>query len=388
MYKLLTFLLLVWFGAACTSLPEPSPVNSSSLAQNPYARSLDEAIELANLTTGNLSRNESEYKISYIINECVQNNSRTIETGSDTLAYVLNSEVGGFAVIAYDTRVPSVLAYSDTGTFEYVEDENNLTYSEFIDRLPNYCKNAITNENLSRAADAPFIPITENNDSSVIISPIIPANIHQGNPFNRYVVVDHPNCPAGCAPVAVSMIMVYCKPSLSDYQGYNFNFLGMRTVFRITPNYSSSSTQLTEDAYDNMAKLIYLAGKDMHTQYSLFGSSTYAYYMGVLLEDLGYEIGYSRSYTKERVAVALTDGYLVLMKGLTSDREGHAWVIDGGTYIIPEDNPNQPDYDHAYFHCKWGWTGGYCDGYYYGDVFTVDGCTFNTSLGYTSVKIE
>ena len=105
--------------------------------------------------------------------------------------------------------------------------------------------------------------------------------------------------------------------------------------------------------------------------------------------NLGYNYSYS-NFSQSTVLNSVQSLLPVYIRGMDSDDEGHAWVIDGisiyrqtvyyYTYDYPYTYCFNEITDTNYFHCNWGW-GGYSNGFYL-SPFSV-----NNNSGYHDRKI-
>ena len=333
------------------------------------------------------TRANANFTVDYVINK---GNPRTRSAGiSDTLAYIFNrGDDNGFMVVASDDRIFPILAFSDTGHFEYEESEDDVVYVNFISRLDDY------------------LASIDENDTTVIIpddylySCVIPdsslnmVSWSQRDPFDKYVIQEHPGCPVGCAAVATGLAMVYGKNSLK-YHGVEYDFKSLRYALRDSekPGIGFSGEEDEEpavyytcaEAIDTVAKLSYLIGKDLNLIYTK--DATYGYGSDAIsfLKNLGYVMDHNFTiYKDELVANNLYHGNIVFMTGQDiNGKGGHAWILDGVGFCW-KDPVNKTGFMNISVHCDWGW-GGNCNGYYSGDLFETDKYTFATNkytLGY------
>lgn len=62
--------------------------------------------------------------------------TRSEAINNDTIAHIFNmGDNDGFMVISSDNRIAPILAFSDKGHFSYEENENDMVYVNFIQRL-------------------------------------------------------------------------------------------------------------------------------------------------------------------------------------------------------------------------------------------------------------
>lgn len=392
----LFFLLAVLALAGCSSQQEPIPQfqngDDEQQANPSFVRPLDQALSIGRQCIGS-SRSGEEFDVSYIV-EPQLSRSRV---SNDTIAYILNRPGGGFAVIAYDTRVASLLAYSDTGQFSYQEDEKDPVYSMFVGRLIPYVDSLVqvrpANENVPQAFDSlsNVIPCQEQ------VLPAIKVTITEDAPFDTYVSADHPGCKVGCVAVATGQIMLYCKDYLSNYHSHYYSLDQMRLALNPNVDPEVYYPYTTAQAQDDMALLLYRISQDVNTVYDPSGSIGDSNDAFLLFQNRRFSIRESGLTTYNDIAAAssVIDGYLVYISGSKLNLEGiHAWMIDGCSYrILQIANSQAPissgivmrAIDNVFVHCNWGW--GSCNGYYRGDVFNVRGETY-TDCTYFSVLRE
>lgn len=148
-----------------------------------------EAIEMAKIAVGAKTRSLS-FSAPEMEVVKVKNATRSVSV-NDTIAYIINfADDNGFAVISASRTVYPVLAFSTDGRFDC---SNEIAMENFIDRLEDYTSSS--DEVLDYDVKNDFVECE-------VITPRVLMSIGQGNPWNKYVAKDHPDCPAGCAAVA------------------------------------------------------------------------------------------------------------------------------------------------------------------------------------------
>ncbi|MDE7496525.1 MAG: Spi family protease inhibitor [Muribaculaceae bacterium] len=298
--------------------------------------------------------------VDYVLNN-VKTRSQDLP---DTLAYVINyADEGGFAIISADNRVQPVLAFSENGTFSF---DNEIAVDNFINNLGEFISQ--NNETSFKGIVYPLF-VQE-------VAPRIVTQIHQEAPFNKYVVAEYPNCPAGCVPVATALILIHTQDELLNYHNMNVSFKNIRKAMRGIYFPSSSGENIIstvadnpipnpgsyQDAIDQIAKLLYYFGDDMGVHYGEGGSGTTVRAAYSFLNKYSPNLTTKNiPYVFKNVVEWMRQGEMVMLFG-----SGHAWVADGVAYTI-DSQTNQKQY---YIYCDWGW-GGDGNGYYAGDVFEV-----------------
>lgn len=345
------------------------------------AESMNHRVELSEATdiaesyfNSGQTRSASNLEVSYVVE--TGKATKGASSGSDTLAYIFNNGVNdGFVLVATDDRVFPLLAFSDEGHFAY--DENDIVYDEFISKLGDYYEQNSSNDTYDYDIDEFF-------DSCVLKEGILENSWNQGEPFDKYVIQEHPGCPVGCVAVATGMIMTYCKYSMT-YHGEYFNNEQINDGLTKDVNTYEYIT-----AADKAAKLLYYIGKDVNMSYSPGGSGAYSSDVIPLLLKENFNLKYNNlvSFNIIDAINDLQDDYILYMRG--SDINGfggHAWVADGYAYCyemiesggfvssIPSD---EIDEEKAFVHCNWGWGGDDTkyNGFFSGDVFSISGYNF------------
>lgn len=303
--------------------------------------------------------------------------SKTRSGETDTIAYAVNyPDNNGFTLVSSNNKVFPILAFSETGNIDITNED---VYSHFISRLPSYI-----NENCGSATyddgDVRRVACIEREPCIEIKS------IHQRAPWNRYVVVDHPSCPAGCGAIALTNIYIHAVAYLKYHNVY-YPFKSMVKAIRnrtapldISPKrISGVNPDLPEYSYeqakDSIAKLIYIIGKDINTRYTKSASYSRIDSLLILTKQLGFTVPSNglKLYNFKTVSELIRDNYMILLSGVNSSDEGHALVADGCYFCY--DPFDDTRLINAYIHCNWGWSGN-CNGYYTGDVFENENGTF------------
>lgn len=365
-------------------------LNSSHITQ-------ENALEIANKVIGlqntSLSRTLNTPTFDYVINT---NKSRSTQSTTDTLAYVINyPNDGGFVIVSSSNLVYPVLAFSNEGNFSF---SNEVSKTNFIDNIGAY---------LAEASENSTYEVGDNDfDSCYVVSPIVKTCLSQGYPWNKYVIQENPGCPVGCVAVATALVMTHSKYHLA-YHGTDFPFKSIVDAIATgneepdARNSSSSSDKASgrpsvtpsilaeytyEQAVDSMAKILYWIGKDVDMTYATNGSSAYSYDAYMLCCNLGFTIpsGYA-SFDIEEITRYLKDGNIVYLRGQDiNGAGGHAWVCDGCYFCIDYSDPSV--ILDTYVHCDWGW-GGNSNGYYSGSVFSASSYNF-TPQHYFAIQRE
>lgn len=394
MKKILLFFIGMTLLSSCTdsTLEKIVENEKETKALSVHKISKSEALEIANTVLGNpvMTKGRLSFpKFDYVLKEKTKSNTSL----QDTVAYIINyPDNNGFVIVSGDNRVYPVLAFSETGTFS---SENEIAQKNFIDGIEYYLEN-------NSDSDVSYTVDGTSFDSCYAVSPFVSTGLHQGNPYNKYVVEEYPNCPAGCVAVATALVMTYSESDL-EYHDEEFYFEAMNTAIINGPDAAEAKsmsklspvvpivpilptiTYTYEEAVDLMAKLLYWIGKDVNMSYKTTGSGASSYDAFELIKSLGFELMSDyETFNIDDISWYLKDGCIVYLRGrdLTKD-VGHAWISDGCRFCV--DMLNDPTkIIETYIHCNWGW-GGSSDGYYSGSVFAASSYNF-TPQNYFAVK--
>lgn len=369
---------------------DESVLNSTHRITEPRAGEIAEAV-LGGTRAG------EKLSVDYIISSR-QVKSRSVE-GLDTLAYIFNRGCdNGFVLVSVDDRVKPVLAFSETGSFSLEGAHYKMVDDNFLSRLESYYQNA-------SESDATYDFSDDFLSSCVICRPQTSRSWSQENPYDKYVVIEHPGCPVGCVAVAVGQIIANCKLDL-DYHNENYDFYSINYALYDSETAESpfefiSNRQITEytedEAIDKLAKLLYWIGSDVGMSYQVGGSSAYSSRAWQLVKSLGLEVtSYPLNYTDTDVMNYLLQNYVIYVDGrwVSNTSSGHAYIIDGGYFCW--DNVDlqgntisgaERTMKDIYVHVDWGMGGEY-NGYYCGDVFEVNDYFSYGYMRYFAAKKE
>lgn len=370
--------LFILFG--CTSTDDFQEKEKSHLKiQNCISK--EEAICIADkvLNKESTTRTSEFGQISfdYIISN---RSSRTRSSSTpDTLAYIINyPNEEGFVIVSTSKKVFPVLGFSDKGYFSYTNENAKLN---FIDKIEEYTANT----NTSVTYDANNLDF----DACYFINPTVKTSISQDSPWNKYVIEEHPNCPAGCVAVATAIVLSHSMLEL-NYHGSTYHFKSIIEAINKEQDPDNSSpiyaeeewndavqpTYTYDQAVDSMAKLLYWIGKDLNIQYTTTGSSAFSADAYALCKELkgDNELEYSE-FDINAITWLIKKGYIIYLRGYDiNGKGGHAWVSDGVGFCVARGESNGELWlngeriTETYIHCDWGW-GGVSNGFYSGSVF-------------------
>ncbi|MCM1521624.1 MAG: C10 family peptidase [Muribaculaceae bacterium] len=389
-FKFIIMLIMALLATACTSDENPEIVNlekpSLGLVQD---MSQSRAVRIGDRFMSGLKKSRSgDYsnpEIQYVFKS---DKSRSTDILPDTLAYILNYPMDkGFVVVSGVESDNPILAFSDEGSFSF---ENESAKENFIDKIQDYSSIIIDDKPIRKDT----MSISEGlwaDDGCVRVGPKLKITLYYYDPWDKFVKIDNPGCPVGCVAIATGLIMSHCKAT-ANLRGVVYPFPSIveaiyhkqRPDGGILRTHSMFPSKTYEEAEDDMAMLLYDIGKEVGMKYTSGKSSAYTYKAIDLMKSMGYEVGSNHIYKKtmEELMDFIRDNYLVYVEG--HDEDGHAWVIDGGYYKLDLDTDEYLDY---YFHCDWGW-GGYCNGYFKGEVFALDNSSNYSPINYYPVKAK
>ena len=278
--------------------------------------------------------------------------------------YAFNAPRGGYVIVAGDDRVPSVLGYSDNGTFDpqnVPEAMQHLLegYAAQIDALSHGAKAA---------------PHLVNGNA---IAPLVTAQWDQSEPYNLlFPYIRRMRAYVGCVATAMAQVMYYWKWPVStttyipaytsdDYKIYmpelpiaRFDWDNMQDTYAINDTTSAGALAA--------AQLSLYCAQSVKMNFTPTGSGALSHHIPIALFTY---FGYSRNarYVEHNVysSLAWED---MLYQELAASRPvlysgskaggGHEFVCDG--------------YDgNGMFHINWGWNG-MSNGYFLLNVLDPD----------------
>lgn len=364
------FLLLV----SCSSTMDEMPLHKQTSTQFHVSEAKARLIAEDFLSKKDETRSQTKEQanVQYVFS------SAKTRSENDTVAYVINyPDNGGFVIISSDNRINPVLAYSTTGTFSF---DNEIAYQNFILPLEEYISENTAN------VTSPWIE--DEKDECVLMPPLVKAvNLSQWDPWDKYVIKEHPGCPVGCVAVATALVMTTSIDNLS-YHGSYYHLSSIEQGIAKGPEDSSKSPKRIvggglrpypyAQAVDSMAKILYWIGKDVNMNYTTDGSGAVSLDAYNLIKSLKFNITEPyQTYDLIKIAKAIGKKNIVYVRG-----SGHAWIADGAEYCYDQFTDT---YHDVYIHCDWGW-GGYGNGYFTGSVFKVGNYNFSPN-DFFAVKI-
>lgn len=270
------------------------------------------------------------------------------------LLYVFgNSDGEGYAIIAGDDAVPSVLGYSEHGTFDEKDIPEGVQY--WLDEYGRELEYIRTHPGIVSA--------TAGAKSRPPILPLITTQWGQKSPYNNLCPTDPTTgkkCVTGCVATALAQIMYYHKWPEKGVGSYSYTWReSTLTADFGTTTYQWNKMPTKGDKDNAVATLMFHCGVAAKMQYGISESSgsigpkmlqkhfRYSRKMKSLWRD---DSGLSNEDFEEILYNDLVANHPIYFAGGNSlNNERHAFVCDG--------------YKDGLFHFNFGWDGS-SDGYY------------------------
>ena len=304
--------------------------------------------------------------------------------------YVFNQPSGGWVIVAGDDGAPSsILAFSDTGSFDYEKAPDAAKgllshYAENIRQVRQTGRRAAASATILRRAAA-----TES------MEPLLKTTWNQTTPYNNLCpeaadggkVGYGGRCPSGCVPVAIAQIMNYWQWPKQGYGKHTNRYSPTQTVDFTQSTYDwdkmldSYAGEYNEVQAQAVARLMADVGCALQTEYGSGESGTfvdniprylfrYFDYSPYVTTDWWRTAGINGVSYAEWLRTELRAKRPIFCCGYIRGYEDHAIVCDGFQYY--EDGYYLGDRKHFnFFHINFGW-GGQSDGYYSDDITEND----------------
>lgn len=318
---------------------------------------------------------------------------RKVGASSDASYYVFNmGDDKGFVIVSGDDRTPTILGYSDKGSFDMNNLPSNIRwwmdgYAEQIAMLDN-----------GVATARPLAPKKNAYTPKKDIPEMLTSKWNQDEPYYNLCPTDAGGqCVTGCVATAMAQVLYYHRAnstSITLAEIPSYTKYGSTTVFEGVPNespidwnnmldvYTSSATEAQKTA---VAQLMSYCGRSVEMSYSSSQSGAQTEllpqalvkYFGYRPEThFDYRINYNADEWDQILYNELEAGRPVLYGG-NSTGGGHQFIIDG--------------YDtDGLFHVNWGW-GGMSDGYFLISVLNPENTSgigaSSTSDGYAMKQV-
>ncbi|MCR5050113.1 MAG: C10 family peptidase [Paludibacteraceae bacterium] len=275
--------------------------------------------------------------------------------------YAINID-GSYVLVSADDRLPEVLGYSDSGTF----DTDNMSPATrywlacYDEELA-----SINNQQLTMSSARHAVPAIE---------PLMTSKWNQSSPYNDLAPMYNDNggqCVTGCVATAMAQVMYFYRYPQKGIGSHSYLWICTEPAGKsgtlsanfgnttydwanMLDSYRSGYTDVQSNA---VATLMYHCGVSIDMGYGQ-SSGAYTEQVPVALKNyFGYDANYQRirkiMYPADSlnaiIAAELSADRPVIVSG-HNDEGGHAFVCDGCD-------------TRGYFHINWGW-GGSNDGYY------------------------
>ena len=297
--------------------------------------------------------------------------SEKIAKGDQDAIYVFNRGTdAGYVLVAADDRIPEVIGYSVSGSFDPA-------------RMPVNMQSMIEswNNQIAWLIEHPDARTLAPQKPDRAIEPLLgEIKWDQGDPYNRQCPVvtqynqlgdSNGTGPAatGCVATALGQIMYYHKWPETGSGSVSYTSKGSDDTVQVSVDFEgysyawdkmlpSLAKNSDAEAIDAVSTLLYHVGAAFE---SVYGASTGATDVSVapaLKKYFGYDAGVSylrrEFYTEEewagKILNEFENGRPIAYGGVTQKKEGHFFVLDG---VDTE----------GYYHVNWGWSG-LEDGYY------------------------
>ena len=418
MKKVVLFLLSAVILIGCTQTDDLFENESdNSLSENIDCENLNQvrAIKLAQRFFDDADLSRSGDRVPASINYVLRKHMSRA-ANSDTIAYIINyADNQGFAIMLNSEKVRYPVAFSESGSFI---NPNECVTENFVQNLESYVDNIEITQ-----PDSVVIPGFDKVYRQV--GPMLKVHPHQLDPWNKYVIVDHPGCAVGCGPLALTNIMLHSKDKFT-YRGETVYAHAIIDAIHdhhkpITPGNLGSTdapdnTNITypgdfydvyytfDQGMDLYERMLYNVGIDMHATYvpitqgedgkTYGGTSATPSSIIPVLNACGFELlsGQStKGYNFTDVFNYINESNIVFLFGsVPKESTGHFWIGDGCKYAVDKKS-GKPILPLRWIHCDWGWGGGQ-NGYFTGDVFSLKAANDSTvdyhMISYAAIKNE
>ena len=297
------------------------------------------------------------------------------------LYYVVNVGTNAFAIVAADSRVSPILAYSTTSSFDGSRIPENMAFllGEYQQQIELICE---ASEEPAPSVEAAWEALrhpSRLHSRSVVVEPLLTSKWNQYPYYNALCPADihssNGHASTGCTAVAMGQVMRYWNYpvqgvgshsylSNNSHLGIGYGDYGMLSADFANTTYDydnmpdSLSASSSPAEINAVATLLYHCGVSLNTAYGVVSSS--AYISGVddaLRNYFDYDstiIHIYRSVFTETSWLNRLKNELNQLRPVIYTGAGaavvHAFVCDGYD-------------DQNFFHMNWGW-GGYADGFY------------------------
>lgn len=289
----------------------------------------------------------------------------SLSAKSDVDAWYLFSDANAWVIVAGETDLYPVLAFSDqAGLDATVIPPAMLSYLQAREAQVSAIRNNRTIHPENRAAWRAF-ECKGFYSSRESIEPLLNTKWNQGWPYNMFCPA-HVNGPgghvyAGCVATAMSQIMKYHNYPETGRLSHSY-FWGEDVEIDFSEgnyDWDAMSASANTSSQEAIAKLMFHCGVAVDMDYSPDGSGSnvqvaayamkqyFKYKSGLEFVD---EVNYSDAEWKFLLKEDLDKSHPILYRGTSDSGGGHAFVCDAYQ-------------DTSYFHFNFGWSG-YGDGFF------------------------
>lgn len=417
MKKQLLFLtcMAVLFGCAKENLPQrPDAAIAVGQAKSRFltldsiqqlAAELPECFGEGALTRSGYTKSVADlFPLNDILRSSATKSGETDDAEVTKNIYVVNyADDGGFAILAADTLMETILAYSDQGNITDTMDNPGVRM--FMEMIPGYAAAQLAHDpgwdSMSMEDKYPAQSEILLRREYTQVGPFVPVRWNQTEPFNEGINwPDMFTCNntsngkpvAGC--VAIAMLNIMAANSYpTSFQVSN----GWYTCYWDNWRSYLYGSWFPADSYDRraIAALVAEIGSAVDMSYGCSSSSSSTSKADKAFKNrFNYLTDGIYSFNADRVRMELYYKRAIYVGGYATENwigysHGHDWVIDGykdvyrvwGVYnnfydenynlIRQEPAGERKEQETRWLHCNYGW-GGTGNGYYYVGVFNTE----------------
>ena len=388
----------------------PDVFDESAMTRSGYTKSVADLFPLSDMLPSSVTKSGAA------------DDAKAIEN-----IYVVNyADNEGFAILAADTLMETILAYSNQGNIADTMDNPGVRM--FMEMIPAYAAMRLAHDPGwdSLTLEEKYPPQSELllRREYTQVGPFVPVRWNQWEPFNDGINFPdwikcsqstNGNPPSGCVAIAILQIM-----AANQYP----------TSFQVSNGWYSCDwnkwrgyqygANFPDDSYDRraIAALTKEIGSAVDMSYSCEGSSSNINKANDALRNrFNYATDGIYSFHADRVKSDLSSKRAIYVRAYATENwigysQGHAWVIDGykdvyriwGVYnniydadynLLRQDLIGErKEQETRWLHCNFGW-GGDGNGYYYVGVFNTEfpteldpGCSQPSKYYYYRFKLE
>lgn len=297
----------------------------------------------------------------------------TAKQGDETHFYIFNKADGGWVIVGGDEVCHDIIAFSETGTFDYDNAPSNLrNWLSGYEAEISHAIAATTDGGVRKAVKKTAVTTS----AGETIEAMIKTHWDQSEPYWNMCPDDSKGrCYTGCVATAMAQVMYFWQwPKVGVESKSYYDSYGCKKTLSTTFSdhyYDWDNMQLETSGYTTtaqknaVAQLMYDCGVSVEMQYSSDGSGAYSNYIPVALNSY-FSYQNTMSYVLKRnyketdwvnlIYAELAAGRPVLYSGADGDAEnagGHQFICDGYQFVS---NTHK-------FHFNFGWSG-QDDGFY------------------------